>query len=49
MLAGVILFSGSLYALALTGAAWLGMITPFGGAALVAAWALLLAAVLRAD
>ena len=49
MLAGVILFSGSLYALALTGATWLAMITPFGGVAFIVAWALLLAAVLRAD
>src|SRR3954465_194468 len=31
--AGTVLFSGSLYALALTGARWLGAITPLGGAA----------------
>ncbi len=49
MTAGVILFSGSLYALALTGAAWPGFITPFGGLAFLAAWGLLLAALLRAD
>jgi len=49
MIAGVILFSGSLYMLALTGARWLGLITPFGGIALILAWALLLAALLRAD
>ena len=49
MLAGVMLFSGSLYGFALTGAAWLAMITPFGGVAFLLAWALLLAAVLRAD
>ncbi len=37
-LAGTILFSGSLYALALTGAKWLGPITPFGGGLLIAGW-----------
>ena len=35
---GTILFSGSLYALALTGIRWLGAITPVGGAALLAGW-----------
>jgi len=38
MLAGIVLFSGSLYALALTGVRALGAITPFGGAAFIAAW-----------
>jgi uncharacterized membrane protein YgdD (TMEM256/DUF423 family) len=47
MLAGIVLFSGSLYALALTGVAWLGAITPAGGAAFLVAWALFVAAVLR--
>ena len=37
-LAGVVLFSGSLYALALSGVAALGAITPLGGAALLAGW-----------
>jgi len=32
------LFSGSLYLLALTGAEWLGAVTPLGGAALIAGW-----------
>jgi uncharacterized membrane protein YgdD (TMEM256/DUF423 family) len=41
MLAGTILFSGSLYALALTGQRWLGAITPLGGTAWIAAWLLL--------
>jgi uncharacterized membrane protein YgdD (TMEM256/DUF423 family) len=36
--AGTVLFSGSLYALALTGVKKLGMITPVGGLALVAGW-----------
>lgn len=46
MLAGILLFSGSLYLLALTGARWLGAITPLGGAAFIAAWGLFAAAVL---
>ena len=36
--AGTLLFSASLYALTLTGARWLGMITPFGGLAFLAGW-----------
>jgi uncharacterized membrane protein YgdD (TMEM256/DUF423 family) len=48
MLAGIALFSGSLYALALSGERWLGAITPVGGTAFLAAWALFVAAVLRA-
>lgn len=38
LLAGLILFSGSLYLLALTGARWLGAIAPLGGIASIAAW-----------
>ncbi|MFA6046940.1 MAG: DUF423 domain-containing protein [Phycisphaerales bacterium] len=38
--AGVCLFSGSLYALALGGPRWLGPITPLGGLALMAGWLL---------
>jgi uncharacterized membrane protein YgdD (TMEM256/DUF423 family) len=37
-LAGTVLFSGSLYALALTGVRWLGAITPLGGVAFLAGW-----------
>lgn len=48
MLAGIALFSGSLYALALTGERWLGAVTPAGGAAFLVAWVLFVAAVLRA-
>jgi len=48
MLAGIVLFSGSLYALALSGERWLGAITPVGGVTFLVAWALLVAAVLRA-
>jgi len=39
---GIVLFSGSLYALALTGATRLGMITPLGGLAFLVGWALLI-------
>jgi len=46
MLAGIVLFSGSLYALSLTGLLWLGAITPLGGAAFIAAWGLFAAAVI---
>jgi uncharacterized membrane protein YgdD (TMEM256/DUF423 family) len=40
-LVGTTLFSGSLYALALTGARWLGAVTPIGGLAYLAGWACL--------
>ncbi len=46
-LIGIILFSGSLYALALSGAKWLGMITPAGGVALLVGWAALVFAPVR--
>ncbi len=36
--AGTVLFSGSLYALALSGVRWLGAITPLGGVAWLVAW-----------
>ena len=36
--AGVLIFSGSLYLLALTGIRWLGAITPIGGVAFIAGW-----------
>ncbi|MCX7892621.1 MAG: DUF423 domain-containing protein [Burkholderiales bacterium] len=48
MLAGIVLFSGSLYLLAVTGARALGAVTPFGGTAFIAAWALFAWAVARA-
>src|SRR5437899_11830624 len=47
MLAGIVLFSGSLYALALSGERWLGAITPIGGVAFLAAWALFVAAMVK--
>ncbi|SDJ74847.1 DUF423 domain-containing protein [Salimicrobium halophilum] len=39
--AGILLFSGSLYAYALTGVKTLAMITPFGGVAFLIGWVLL--------
>lgn len=46
LLAGIVLFSGSLYALAISGVRLLGAITPIGGLAFIAAWLLLALAVL---
>jgi len=47
--AGTVLFSGSLYALALSGVAVLGAITPLGGLAFLAGWGCLAAAAWRRD
>jgi uncharacterized membrane protein YgdD (TMEM256/DUF423 family) len=47
LLAGIVLFSGSLYALALTGQRTLGAITPLGGISFIAAWVVLAATALR--
>ncbi len=41
-LAGIVIFSGSLYLLAVTNVYWLGAITPLGGACFVAGWACLI-------
>ncbi len=46
--AGMILFSGSLYLLSLTGARWLGAVTPLGGLAFLAGWLCLAWACCRA-
>jgi len=43
-LAGTVIFSGSLYALSLTGQRWLGAVTPLGGLAFLAGWLCLAAA-----
>lgn len=40
-LGGVVVFSGTLYLLAITGATWLGAITPLGGLAFISGWAAL--------
>jgi uncharacterized membrane protein YgdD (TMEM256/DUF423 family) len=42
-IAGILLFSGSLYLLVLTGTKWLGAITPLGGLAFLLGWVLLAA------
>ncbi len=42
--AGTVLFSGSLYALALGGPRWMGPVTPLGGVALMAGWLCVVAA-----
>ena len=44
---GTLLFSGSLYALALSGMRWLGAVTPLGGLAFLAGWTCLLLGMLR--
>ncbi len=38
MLLGILIFSGSLYVLSLTGITWLGAITPLGGLAFILGW-----------
>ena len=45
---GILVFSGSLYILVLTGQRWLGAVTPLGGLALILGWVLLASAVYRA-
>jgi uncharacterized membrane protein YgdD (TMEM256/DUF423 family) len=47
MLAGIILFSGSLYVLSVSGMRWLGMVTPFGGVAFIAAWIVFVIAIAK--
>lgn len=47
MLAGIVLFSGSLYLLSASGMRWLGAVTPFGGMAFIGAWLVLALAAMR--
>jgi uncharacterized membrane protein YgdD (TMEM256/DUF423 family) len=47
LLAGVVLFSGSLYALAMTGTRGFGAITPIGGLSFIAAWLFLAVTLIR--
>ncbi|MCI2253791.1 DUF423 domain-containing protein [Domibacillus sp. PGB-M46] len=47
MFAGIMLFSGSLFVLVLTGISKLGAITPIGGVAFLAAWVLLIVAAVK--
>jgi len=41
LFAGILLFSGSLYVLAVSGVKMLGAVTPFGGVSFIAAWVML--------
>jgi uncharacterized membrane protein YgdD (TMEM256/DUF423 family) len=47
-LAGIFVFSGSLYILSLTGITWLGAVTPIGGLLMIVGWASLFYGLLRA-
>jgi uncharacterized membrane protein YgdD (TMEM256/DUF423 family) len=47
MAAGIVLFSGSLYAISLSGQKWLGAVAPVGGTALICAWGCFAWSVLR--
>ncbi len=47
MLVGIVLFSGSLYVLALTNLRWLGAITPIGGLAFIIALLFLIVAIMK--
>ena len=47
MLAGIVLFSGSLYGLSISPWKWLGPVTPVGGLAFIVAWLLLAIGILK--
>lgn len=47
MFAGIVIFSGSLYVLVLSGTKWLGAITPIGGLAFLVAWVMVAVAAYR--
>lgn len=47
-LVGIVIFSGSLYLLAITGLRWMGAVTPIGGVSFMVGWALLIWAGFRA-
>jgi uncharacterized membrane protein YgdD (TMEM256/DUF423 family) len=49
MLAGIVLFSGSLYVLSVSGLRWLGMVTPFGGISFIVAWILFVMAIVKSS
>lgn len=46
-IAGIVLFSGSLYLMAFTGQRWLGAVTPLGGVAFLAGWVCLIITAFR--
>ena len=45
--AGIVVFSGSLYTLVLTGQRWLGAVTPLGGVAFIVGWGCLVGAAMK--
>lgn len=47
ILAGTLVFSGSLYILCLTGTRWWGAVTPIGGTLMIAGWVLLIVSLFR--
>ena len=47
MLAGIIIFSGSLYVLSLSGISILGAVTPIGGVAFIVAWIMIIVAAVK--
>jgi uncharacterized membrane protein YgdD (TMEM256/DUF423 family) len=49
LLVGVIIFSGSLYALCVSGVTFLGAITPIGGVCMIAGWFLVVVAVIKRE
>ncbi len=49
LMAGILIFSGSLYVLTLTDTGWLGAVTPLGGVAFILGWIFLAVGVLKAD
>ncbi|MEO0331939.1 MAG: DUF423 domain-containing protein, partial [Bacteroidota bacterium] len=49
MMGGILIFSGSLYILCLSGIRWLGAVTPLGGLLFIAGWILLLIAVAKSN
>lgn len=47
MIAGILIFSGSLYILTLTDTTWLGVVTPIGGFAFILGWSFLVLGILK--
>lgn len=47
MIAGILIFSGSLYILTLTDTSWLGAVTPLGGFAFILGWLFLIVSILK--
>lgn len=49
LIAGILIFSGSLYLLTLTDTGWFGAITPIGGVAFIIGWILFIAGILKSE